>query len=244
MSAFELLMISSIMMLVFATKMKMWKTSLNSYVVVLMTAVVSASFQTPELYIIFENRVWIFNAVLIFIFSRTAYQSITHKYQEMNAMQKEVEDAHMMLNTIGDTIPDMLWFKDIDGKYVYANKAIRENLLFQENPIGKTDIYCAEKAHRRFGDGNHTFGEVCGNSDKVILETEKPQRFLESGNIRGKMTYIEVYKAPLYDSDGKLVGVCGTGRDMTEYVTAYRHHECGKCPLMKDIFAKYEFKEQ
>ena len=168
MSAFELLMISSIMMLVFATKMKMWKTSLNSYVVVLMTAVVSASYQTPELYVIFENKVWIFNAVLIFIFSRTAYQSITHKYQEMNAMQKEVEDAHMMLNTIGDTIPDMLWLKDIDGKYVYAN---------------------------------------------------------------------------LYDSDGKLVGVCGTGRDMTEYVTAYRHHECGKCPLMKDIFAKYEFKE-
>ena len=243
MNAFELLMISSIMMVVFATKMKMWQTSLNSYVVIFMAAVVSASYQTPQMYLIFEHRVWIFNAVLLFIFGRTAYQSITHKYQETFAMQKEVDDAHKMLETIGDTIPDMLWLKDIEGRYVYANKAIRERLLFQEDPIGKTDIYCASKAKEKYGADNHTFGEVCGNSDKVILETEKPQRFLESGNIRGKMTYIEVYKAPLYDSDGKLVGVCGTGRDMTEYVTAYRHHECGGCPLMKDIFSKYEFKE-
>ena len=53
MSSFELLMISSIMMVVFATKMKMWRTSLNSYVVILMAAIVSASYQTPQMYPIF-----------------------------------------------------------------------------------------------------------------------------------------------------------------------------------------------
>jgi PAS domain-containing protein len=243
MNAFELLMISSIMMVVFATKMKMWQTSLNSYVVIFMAAVVSASYQTPQMYLVFEHRVWIFNAVLLFIFGRVSYQSITHKYQEMTAMQKEVEDTHKMLETIGDTIPDMLWAKDINGKYIYANKAIRDKLLFQEDPIGKTDSYCADKAKEKYGDENHTFGEVCGNSDKVVLAKEEPQRFLESGNVLGEMSYLEVNKAPLYDSSGMLVGVCGTGRDMTEYVTAYRTHECGKCPLMRDIFARYEFKE-
>lgn len=243
MSAFDLLMISSIMMLVFATKMKMWKTSLNSYVVMLMAAVVSVSYQTPQMYLIFEHRVWIFNAVLLFIFGRVAYQSITHKYQETMAMQKEVADTHKMLETIGDTIPDMLWLKDKDGRYVYANKAIREKLLFQEDPIGKTDVYCATKAKEKYGATNHTFGEVCGNSDKVVMENEEAQRLLESGNVLGKMYYLEVNKAPLYDSEGKLVGVCGTGRDMTEYVEAYRAHECGKCPLMRDIFTRYEFKE-
>ena len=86
MSAFELLMISSIMMVVFATKMKMWKTSLNSYVVIFTAAVVSASYQTPQMYLIFEYRVWIFNAVLLFIFGRVSYQSITHKYQEITTL--------------------------------------------------------------------------------------------------------------------------------------------------------------
>ena len=89
MSSFELLMISSIMMVVFATKMKMWRTSLNSYVVILMAAIVSASYQTPELYLIFEHRVWIFNAVLLFIFGRVSYQSITHKYREMTASRRK-----------------------------------------------------------------------------------------------------------------------------------------------------------
>lgn len=243
MSSFELLMISSIMMVVFATKMKMWRTSLNSYVVILMAAIVSASYQTPQMYLIFEYRVWIFNAVLLFIFSRVSYQSITHKYQEMTTLQKEVSDTHKMLETIGDTIPDMLWAKDINGKYIYANKAIRDRLLFQEDPIGKTDVYCAGKAKEKYGDENHTFGEVCGNSDKVVLNNKESQRFLESGNVLGEMSYLEVNKAPLYDSDGNLVGVCGTGRDLTEYVAAYRARDCSKCPLTKDIFTKYEFKE-
>ena len=160
MSSFELLIVSSVMMLVFATKMKMWRTSLNSYVVILTAAIVSIGYQTPQMYLIFEHRVWIFNAVLLFIFGRTAYQSITHKYQEVMAAQKEVADTYKMLETIGDTIPDMLWLKDTDGRYVYANKAIREKLLFQEDPIGKTDVYCATKAKEKYGDNKHTFGEV------------------------------------------------------------------------------------
>lgn len=221
MSSFEVLMVSSTMMSVFATKMQMWKTSLNSYIVVLMTAIVSISYQTPQLQVIFDERVWVFNAVLVFIFGRTAYQSITHKYQEMYSMQKEVADTHKLLETIGDTIPDMLWAKDLDGKYVYANKALRDKLLFQEDPIGKTDIYCAERAKKTYGDSNHTFGEVCGNSDKVVMEIQQPQRFLESGKVLGELKYLEVYKAPIYDSNGQLIGVCGAGRDMTEYVVAY-----------------------
>lgn len=159
---------------------------------------------------------------------------------KLHSMAKETELTRSMLQIIGETIPDMLWLKDIDGKYVYANRAIREHLLFDMNPIGKTDIEIANKAKKVFGSNNHTFGEKCSNSDKVVLESEIAMRFLESGKLQGKMTYLEVYKAPFYVND-VLVGVCGTGRDMTEYVTAYRTYECGKCPLMNDIFTRYEF---
>jgi hypothetical protein len=56
------------------------------------------------------------------------------------------------------------------------------------------------------------------------------------------MVYLEVFKAPLYIK-GKLAGVVGTGRDMTEYVEAYREHNCNGCYKMTDIFTKYEFEE-
>lgn len=160
---------------------------------------------------------------------------------EIDAIEGELRFHKALLYTIGETVPDMIWLKGLDGKYIYVNSAIRRNLLFC-NPIGKDDMECAVNAKKKFGAENHTFGEVCGNSDKEVLEHLKPQRFLENGKIKGKMMYLEVYKAPFY-VDGILAGICGTGRDMTEYVEAYRANDCaGRCPEVKDIFAKYEFK--
>ena len=141
--------------------------------------------------------------------------------------------------------PDMVWLKDLEGKYMVANTAIKTGLLFDYHPYGKNDIELSTKAKERFGNENHTFGEVCGNSDLVIMDTLKPQRFLENGLIKGKMVYLEVFKFPFY-VDGALVGIGGIGRDMSEYVTAYRQVDCLDCcsnsSSLKDIFSRYEFK--
>lgn len=168
---------------------------------------------------------------------------------EIQMLSKEIALYKDMLESIGETIPDMMWYKSIDGKYIYTNEAIREGLLFDRNPTGKTDVELAIKAKERFGAENHTFGEKCANSDKVVIEKalsgtfkKEDGRFLESGKVKGKMLYLEVFKAPKY-IDGVLVGVVGTGRDMTEYVEALRKHNCDGCSKMKDIFKKYEYGE-
>lgn len=96
------------------------------------------------------------------------------------------------------------------------------------------------KAKEYFGEENHTFGEKCRNSDKVVLDTGRAERFLESGKVKGKMLYLEVFKAP-WIVNGELRGVVGTGRVMTEYVEAYREQNCNGCGKMTDIFSKYEF---
>ena len=166
---------------------------------------------------------------------------------EVKLLTEEVALYKGMLHSISETVPDMLWCKDLDGKYVYANQAIKTELLFDSNPIGKTDVELAIHAKARFGADNHTFGEVCGNSDKVIVDKvlrgafkREDGRFLESGKIKGKMVYLEVFKAP-WIVDGELKGVAGTGRDITEYVEAFRN---SGCVAVTDIFAKYEYGEQ
>lgn len=170
-------------------------------------------------------------------------QSIEDKLDnEIDTIEGELRFHKALLYAIGETVPDMIWLKGLDGKYIYANNAIRRNLLFC-NPIGKDDVECAIRAKSIFGEDNHTFGEVCGSSDVIIMDTLKPQRFLESGKIKGKMVYLEVFKAPFY-VDGILAGICGTGRDMTEYVETYRANGCGDCPSTRDIFAKYEFRTE
>ena len=161
---------------------------------------------------------------------------------EDKLVTEEVALYKGMLHSIAETLPDMMWCKDVDGKYVYANNAIKKGLLFDMNPIGKTDAELAAKAKEYFGEDKHTFGEKCRNSDKVVLETGKAERFLERGKVKGEMQYLEVFKAP-WIVNGKLKGVVGTGRPMTEYVEAYRKQNCGACGKMADIFKKYEYGE-
>lgn len=166
---------------------------------------------------------------------------------EVQLLTQEVAMYKGILHSVSETVPDMMWCKNLDGRYVYANLAIKTGLLFDMNPIGKTDIELAINAKRLFGDDNHTFGEVCGNSDAVVIERtqlgvfrKEDGRFLESGKVKGKKVYLEVFKAP-WIVDGELKGVVGTGRDMTAYVEAYREQNCRSCGKMSDILKKYEY---
>ena len=130
---------------------------------------------------------------------------------------KELCKKDAIISAMIEKLPDMLWFKDVDGKYIYANKAIRENLLLDENPEGKTDLELSYAAKQEYGDREHTFGEVCGNSDKDVLEND-----------------LEVNKS-IVKVDGEIIGVVGSGRDITEY----REELIGNAQL--DVFEKNEY---
>jgi len=144
---------------------------------------------------------------------------------ELKKSRLQLEEYKNLVLAIGDTIPDMMWAKDIDGKYIYVNTGILNGLFYgmsYRNIIGKTDIEIAEKCRKKVGAQNHTFGEVCGNSDLVVLENLEKGRFLEWGKINGKEIYLEVYKAPLYRGK-EVIGTVGTGRDVTEWYTSIKN---------------------
>ncbi|MEA3384512.1 MAG: PAS domain S-box protein [Campylobacterota bacterium] len=126
-----------------------------------------------------------------------------------------------LLTLLTKHLPDMLWIKDINGKYIYANKAICDRLLMAEDvnePIGKGDVFFALREREKYKDipDWHTFGELCFNSDQVVIDANKPMKFEEYGNVKGKLFYLEVNKAPFYDDDGNIIGTVGSGRDITE----------------------------
>lgn len=130
---------------------------------------------------------------------------------------KELHKKDVIISAMIEKLPDMLWFKDVEGRYVYANKAIREGLLLDDSPEGKTDMELAYAAKEAYGDREHTFGEMCGDSDKDVLENEyESKRYVESGKVKGKLLHLEVNKS-VVKVDGEIIGVVGSGRDITEY---------------------------
>jgi PAS domain-containing protein len=55
---------------------------------------------------------------------------------EVKLLTEEVALYKGMLHSVAETLPDMMWCKDVDGKYVYANGAIKKGLLFDMNRDG------------------------------------------------------------------------------------------------------------
>ena len=125
-----------------------------------------------------------------------------------------------LLRLMCDNVPDMIWAKGLDGRYLFVNKAMAEQLLCARDtgePVGQTDLFFAERERERhpLAPDRHTFGELCVDTDRVTLQQGCASSFEESGNVRGRFLCLEVHKAPFVDADGQVIGTVGCARDIT-----------------------------
>ena len=135
---------------------------------------------------------------------------------------KRSRERNLFLSVL-DHLDDMVWAKDLDGKYIVANKAFREKFCYGitwDELQGMTDVELAKKFKKQVGELNHTFGEKCANSDVVVQRSRVPQKFLEDGNINGKLMKLIVNKSIVYSPNSEMFAVCGSGRDVTDWFVA------------------------
>lgn len=149
---------------------------------------------------------------------------ITSEKEKEEAIKRSERNYRELMEpfrTLADNMPDMLWAKDVNKRFIFVNQSICQNLLHAKDidePIGKTDLYFAEriKAERPDDPEYHNFGKICQDSDEVIIQTKQPGQFDEFGNVKGKFLYLDVIKAPIFDEHGELVAIVGAGRDITD----------------------------
>ena len=132
---------------------------------------------------------------------------------------KRAKERNLFLSVL-DHLDDMVWAKDLDGRYIVANKSFREKFCYGitwDELQGMTDIELAKKFKEQVGKENHTFGEMCANSDIVVQRSRLPQKFLEDGNINGKLMKLVVNKSIVVNEKNEMFAICGSGRDVTEW---------------------------
>ena len=135
---------------------------------------------------------------------------------------KRAKERNLFLSVL-DHLDDMVWAKDLNGRYIVANKAFREKFCYGitwDELQGMTDIELAKKFKKQVGEENHTFGEMCANSDVVVQRSRLPQKFLEDGMINGKMMKLVVNKSIVVNHNKEMFAICGSGRDVTEWYTS------------------------
>lgn len=153
-----------------------------------------------------------------------AYEDITERKRAELALkdsESKYHELYSLIRLMSDTMPDLVWAKDLDNKYIFANKAMCDKLLGAvdtSEPVGKTDLFFALRERQAHPEDPqwHTFGELCRDSDEVVVKEMKEMQFDEYGNVKGKFLFLDVHKAPLFNDEGKLIGVVGSGRDITE----------------------------
>src|SRR3990172_9739116 len=106
------------------------------------------------------------------------------------------------------TVPDIVYFKDIQGRNLLVNKAFEEFVGLKESGIvGKTDEEIFP----------HDLALHCRRSDIEVMKSLKTLRFAEEIPAKdGKKTCFDTIKSPLFDRQGNLIGIVGVSRDITE----------------------------
>jgi PAS domain S-box-containing protein len=135
--------------------------------------------------------------------------------------EESARELSNLLRMMCDNVPDMIWAKGLDGRYLFTNRAMVEQLLQARDtaePVGRTDLFFAQRERDSHADNPqwHTFGELCQDTDAVTLERGVPSTFEEFGNVRGRYLCLDVHKAPFINERGELIGTVGSARDVTE----------------------------
>ncbi|MGL5049608.1 MAG: sensor domain-containing protein [Fusobacteriaceae bacterium] len=123
-------------------------------------------------------------------------------------MQKKSSDLiEIQFKTLMNNIPYMTWFKDENSNYIMVNEEF-------ETHSGKTidEIYGANDEFVWEG----MIGEKCREYDLRVMNQDQQVVFDET--IPGKKGYKEfnIYKAPVKDFEGKIIGTVGIAKDITE----------------------------
>ncbi|MEZ5335144.1 MAG: PAS domain S-box protein [Methanolobus sp.] len=135
--------------------------------------------------------------------------SIGEDITEHSLAEKSLLSSKGQLRTLVDTIPDLVWLKDINGVYLICNHEFERFFGATEDEIvGKTDYDFVEKKLADF------FTQRDRDSIKAGIPTINEEEVTYA--VGGKKVFLETIKSPMFDENGDLIGVLGVGRDITQ----------------------------
>jgi PAS domain S-box-containing protein len=129
----------------------------------------------------------------------------------MRQVQLELENERKVLRAFMDNIPDFMYVKDLESRFVIANKTVARwaGVEKPEDLLGKTDFdLCPRELAMNFYE-----------DEQRVIRTRQP--IINREEITGVdaidgVHYTLTTKIPLFDDEGSVTGIAGMGRDITE----------------------------
>lgn len=142
----------------------------------------------------------------------------------------EQKNAKDRLQCVMDTIPEAIFWKDVNGVYMGGNKIFAQLGGFEvpEHLIGMTDYdmpWTKEETE---------FYRKC---DRHIISNDTAEyNIIEPlTNQDGLITWLSTDKIPMHDADGKVTGILAISKDISEQVRLHRQREDFMASLAHDL---------
>jgi PAS domain S-box-containing protein len=122
--------------------------------------------------------------------------------------EKAIEKKQQELNLILDCSPTIIFYKDIQGRFLLVNEAFAKALKVpKESLLGKTvfDIYPKEVA------------QAMTNDDMEVMQSRTPKiGIIEPYKLNNETRWIRTDKIPTVNSNGSIDGLIGFSEEITE----------------------------
>ena len=119
------------------------------------------------------------------------------------------DEAKVYLQNLLENIPDILYFKDLESRFMLTNESCRERHGFAtiEESVGKTDADIFTDVHAK----------QALQDEQKIIQSGQPIAGLEEMETwpDGRITWASSTKMPFKDREGNIIGTFGISRDIT-----------------------------
>jgi len=175
---------------------------------------------------IWENYRWtivslfICMVIVVLLLIRTfVYASHLNKARlETIRNVERLDQERIRLHTLLKTLPDIVWLKDPQGVYLFCNPSFEPLCATtEEHIIGKTDYDFFDKQ----------LSDYYREKDRLAIQAGIPTAYEEWMTTKDG-SYTGLYlttKTPMWDAEGKMIGVLGVARDITEKTRAEKELE-------------------
>ena len=141
-------------------------------------------------------------------------QELQREVAEHKRNQQALSQTEHLFRSFMDGLPDMVYFKDKQSRFIRANQAIANRFGHANvaSLLGKTDFDFFSTEH----------ASAAYEGEQEIIRTGRPLMNIEEKETwPGRPdTWVSTTKLPLRDESGKIIGIFGISRDITEHKSA------------------------
>ncbi|MCG8620129.1 MAG: PAS domain S-box protein [Desulfobacterales bacterium] len=154
-----------------------------------------------------RTLIWAVGGVII-VLTICLLLAVVNIYRR-RTVEVALRDREVHLRTVIENIPDLVWLKDPEGVYLSCNLKFERFFGASEKEIkGKTDYDFVDRELADFFRENDRAAMAAGrptmNEEEVVFADD------------GHHEILETVKTPMHGADGRLIGVLGIARDITE----------------------------